>query len=724
MDPFRNELPPPFSFGPWQVDPATHSLSREDRSVRVEPRIMALLCLLASEPGTPWGRAELMARLWPDTHVGEDALTRAVSELRKVLGDEPRNPTYIATIPKRGYQFLGEVRPVLEPAAAPSAILEETQDRAAESAPRETGSSPVAAPSQGEASFLSRRSLGVAALVLLPFLGWLFQLISSPTPPAPVAISTTPAKDVFLTNYPGRERQPALSPDGSRVAFVREQAGHRHIFMIDAHGNGERALTTAAADHDDPAWSPDGTRLAFTRSHPNGVHLLTASALGGDETLVYEGAAMDGLDFGPNGRRLYFAERTADGGPFRIQCLNLANHEVTPITSAPVQGRGDILPRVSPDGTRLAFMRVLASGAWQLLLVDPEGKQTQTVVRRDLHVAGFDWVDNRYVIISNLREGAYGLWLIDVTNGQETWLPTRGERSYAPTYAAAAHALVYEKVTFEKNIWVLDTASPADSHRPLIDSNYYDCEAVFSPDGTRLLFTSSRSGSLALWLAENDGADLRQLTDLHGMHVTRPRWSPDGTRAAVSSLKDGEMQVYLVEPATGRVRHSGMKGMLCDWGRSGDALYVAGLENGRSTLFHWDLALQKATPFLEGDVFYGRESDDARWFYFTYRGRDGLWRKPLVGEGEATLVVADLAHRQGDNWDLARERLYYVAWDGNHSIAVSTALDGSDRRELGPLPRIASPSLSVSRDGTRLLYGRVMRFEVDLILTQKPWGGF
>src|SRR3954467_14058894 len=58
------------------------------------------------------------------------------------------------------------------------------------------------------------------------------------------------------------------------IAFARNRHGSGHLFTINADGTGERQLTFGSASDSQPAWSPDGTRLAFVRCCPHGVHQI------------------------------------------------------------------------------------------------------------------------------------------------------------------------------------------------------------------------------------------------------------------------------------------------------------------------------------------------------------------------------------------------------------------------------------------------------------------
>ena len=102
----------PFLVGGWRADPAACALTRDGETANVEPKVMDLLPLLAGAPGKVFSREEIDAALWPGVTVGEDTLARAVSKLRRVLGDETASPRYVETIPKRGYRLIAEVRGV------------------------------------------------------------------------------------------------------------------------------------------------------------------------------------------------------------------------------------------------------------------------------------------------------------------------------------------------------------------------------------------------------------------------------------------------------------------------------------------------------------------------------------------------------------------------------------------------------------------------------------
>ncbi|MEJ2523907.1 MAG: transcriptional regulator [Gammaproteobacteria bacterium] len=103
---------PPFLLGAWRVEPETGRIRQGDTEASLEPRLMALLTLLASAPGRVFSREVIESALWPDVVVGEDTVARAVSRLRRALGDSVQSPRYIETLPRRGYRLIPTVSPL------------------------------------------------------------------------------------------------------------------------------------------------------------------------------------------------------------------------------------------------------------------------------------------------------------------------------------------------------------------------------------------------------------------------------------------------------------------------------------------------------------------------------------------------------------------------------------------------------------------------------------
>jgi len=103
--------------GAWRVDPNSGQISKDDETVRLEARTMRLLLFLAAHPGEVVSIDDLLDQVWSGVNVSQDSVYQAVASLRRTLGDDSRQPTYIATVPRLGYRMLATVSPWTDRAA-------------------------------------------------------------------------------------------------------------------------------------------------------------------------------------------------------------------------------------------------------------------------------------------------------------------------------------------------------------------------------------------------------------------------------------------------------------------------------------------------------------------------------------------------------------------------------------------------------------------------------
>jgi transcriptional activator of cad operon len=143
--------------GAWRVSPSSGQILREGETVRVEARSMRLLLCLAEHAGQVVSIDDLLEQVWTGVIVTPDSVYQAVTSLRRLLGDDPKQPAYIATVPRLGYRMVAQVGPWTD-AAAP------TGAQSAESAARESG----ARRSVARRPLLAAGS-GVAAVLILAF---------------------------------------------------------------------------------------------------------------------------------------------------------------------------------------------------------------------------------------------------------------------------------------------------------------------------------------------------------------------------------------------------------------------------------------------------------------------------------------------------------------------------------------------------------------------------
>jgi transcriptional activator of cad operon len=95
--------------GDWCVNPSSAQISRNGETTRVEARTMRLLLCLAARAGEVVSIDDLLNEVWPDVVVAPDSVYQAVTSLRRLLGDDAKKSTYVATVPRLGYRMVARV---------------------------------------------------------------------------------------------------------------------------------------------------------------------------------------------------------------------------------------------------------------------------------------------------------------------------------------------------------------------------------------------------------------------------------------------------------------------------------------------------------------------------------------------------------------------------------------------------------------------------------------
>jgi Tol biopolymer transport system component/DNA-binding winged helix-turn-helix (wHTH) protein len=720
----------PFRLGEWSVYPALNRVALGDRTVQVEPRVMHVLVCLASRPGEVFSRDALLEIVWADIVVCEEALTRTISELRRIFRDDPRDSRFIETIRKGGYRLIAPVSPITEP-SLPALGL--TAGPVVEPSPSNvepvTAAFPPAAhesiqPSLRPLVHPGVRALAYAALAVLVVaaIAVVTQRTRSNAPPQPVTLEGTP-----FTTYPGSERYPALSPDGTQVAFAWDggRGGTFSIYVKQRNTESPLRLTDGTGDDTYPAWSPDGSTIAFIRRSGEGYGIHTVPSIGGvPRRLIALAEAPCGLDWSPDGAWLAFGCAREPGRARGITLLSLESLETRALTSPPAHYGGDGLPAFSPDGRSIAFTRADAALMDRLYTVAMGGGEPRCLTPSQEAIAGVDWTaDSRALVFAAASGGNSGLVRLALGSGALTRLVTRGEEALRPSLSHSGDRLVYEEVSYRADVYRLDvdaaTHRATDPH-PLIASTRTDTDACFSPDGSRLAFLSNRSGSREIWTCGADGGNPRQLTRMGGPRVASPCWSPDSRWLAFSADVNECFTIHVIDVEGGQPRR--IPGGTCHeiaslWSRDGQWIYYdAEREDG------WDIRRVHpdgtgAMTVVAGGRQVMAESLDGSTIYHLAGGDGGIWRSAVTGESRE-LVVDGASVKSWDEIALGPTGAFFTRSNAEGCLLGFREFASGRTDSLMQLPRFCGGDLALSPDGRTLVFDHIDQVERDLMLVE------
>jgi DNA-binding winged helix-turn-helix (wHTH) protein len=362
-----------YEFGPFRLDVAERVLTKGPQVIPLTPKAFDTLVVLLRHSGHVVDKDELLKEVWPDTFVEEGILAVNVAAIRKALSEGEEGRSYIETVPRRGYRFVGEVRQTAKA----------SEDGAAAGEPPEIKRSGIVP--WGLAA-------GLLALVSLA-IGW-YVSRSRPTSIPP------PSSPIPLTSYPGTELSPTFSPDGSQVAFSwdGEHQDNFDIYVKQVDRADAVRLTSDPARDMSPAWSPDGRYIAFARE--GAVFLIPPT--GGTERKVAEVRAGD-IEWTRDSKSLIVSARTLR--ECRLLRVSVDTGEPTELTSPPGGqdfSAGDFNVALSPDGLNVAFVRYHTANVLYLYLMPLTGGEPRRLTQNESQVYGVTWTaDGREIVYSS-----------------------------------------------------------------------------------------------------------------------------------------------------------------------------------------------------------------------------------------------------------------------------------------------------------------------------------
>ena len=696
-----------YAFGDVEVDLRRVTVTVAGQPVALEPKSFEVLRYLLAHRDRLVTKEEVLAEVWSDTFVTANALTRAVAQVRRAIGDDAQDARYIETVARRGYRFIAGVEELPAGNGARAGVRPAVPSEPA-----------AARPSARRGRALAVFG-GVAAVLAAAGAWW-----ASPRSGAAASAHEAPFGPARrVTTRTGVDTMPALSPDGRSLAFVSDRSGGHEIYVLsDTPGAREVAVTGDGGQNVQPAWSPDGAWLAFHSRKRRGIWV--APATGGPARQVVEFGSDP--SWSPDGRHIAFS---SDAG-------GMAAQSVIGIVGADGSGRRELTRIGSPRGghrepawsrSGAALVFTVAMGKWsqEIWTVPVAGGEPRRVAAPAIGGLDPQFAPGDRALLWGAVSTAF--------SGFALWRQPLDPATLAPAGApvevgslngvleglsiANDGSIAYGVGEADQNLWAVGVAADGTASAParLTDEAVRASYPDHAADG-RISFLQAGPGSpSAIRVMPPDGGKAEPLID--EVPLGNGQWLPDG-RVLVFRHRTRPYSLWIVDPATRRMTDAGVSG--------DDIQSPRPSPDGREVAFHviepdgvmnvWVQPIgggprRRVTADTEA-ASYPAWSPDGRWLAVEVKRRDQTQVAvvPSAG-GPMVMLTGEAGQSWPHSWSPDGRR---IAFAGERGGIWNVYTVDHRTRAVAPLTRFDSPSGYVrypswSPRGDRIVFERSIR---------------
>lgn len=394
-----------------------------------------------------------------------------------------------------------------------------------------------------------------------------------------------------ITSAEGWEGEPAISPDGTRVAYVSNESGNSDVYVTDIVGGRVLQLTTDPGFDFAPTWFPEGAAIAFVSNRTGLRSVWKVGQFGGGATMLLEDAEYPAIS--PDGTRVAFS-RADDTRELRIWVAPLDNPLDAVVLTTGEHGLWDHVGAAwSPDGRTIGY-----SSYESLWMVPAAGGAPRKLVSDGMGDRQPAWSsDGRYIYFESWREGTLALWRVPSKGGEpmrmtqgtgyesEPRVSDDGSRLAYSTGSAGSGAVLVDldtgqqttvgrmrlallaslshdgsRMVYMSQRWdrrcelaeqLLDGGVPSGPPRRLTDQEGNASHPAYSPDGRWIAYYLIDGAERDIWIAPTGGGQPIQFTDDPGQDI-HPAWSPDGGMLVFVSDRAGTRDLWVAPVREGR----------------------------------------------------------------------------------------------------------------------------------------------------------------------------
>lgn len=516
-------------FGEFTLDSKQARLLCQAKEIAIEHKLFELLLLFVNQPNTIISRQDILDNLWAGSLVTDNAINKLVANLRKVLADDPKNPRYIQTVPKRGYRLICEV------------TLLESINLAEKYQIKVNGTSEV---NNRKKSLQNKRYNKVIIALLLLFCSlFLWQVFSEKKSSSKDTNSNNNRYTMELTRAHGAEESARMHPDNNHLYYLKKdlKSGSENtsyqLWIKNIHTAKIRQVDTAKVNISkiiavvpevSTEVSSDTTTLFYLDKIQDscGVYQATLKQISqSNKAMQWQQAEklfdcsdkrIKDIDYHTSRKMIYYTAQPQNFWPNQIYAFDLVTEKQSFVTQVEPIGWGHHSIDISPDGKKLLIMSTNSDYKTQLLVLNLLNNEITEGFQFDYLVTEAIWHHDSEQVYYYAAPPAHQIIKSDINGNNATTVVSVSEylSPQMSLFPDGKNLLFSTEQKNSSNRWLVPPKQVSD----IDNSTVHDINPVLFHHSSQYLFISKRSGRRQLYLGRYDVKQAEIVTNFSQSH--------------------------------------------------------------------------------------------------------------------------------------------------------------------------------------------------------------
>ncbi|MFC3093620.1 hypothetical protein DRW07_09090 [Alteromonas sediminis] len=510
----------------WQINgiefcEQKQTLYRHGETVRLEPMMSELLAYFCHHHNQVISKETLLNDVWQGRYVSDNTVSKLITKTRKALQDDARNPSFIVTVPKRGYRLIAD-----------TTKIEDEEPYI------------VSSPKRSKLAFTTKHYLYLAITVLISL------LVSAVFLYKPESKVITSAKAV--TTDKGSESFPSFAPDGIRLSYMNYDGSTLRLFVKNIYSGEQVEVTHGDNVGVGPgSWNNAGDKLVYlaatqerceyfirrfdglTMSEPKLIHTCNPGSFGV-------------IKFTHDDNVLVFAESPGKGEPYSLYSIDLDSGKITWLPQPDIHLGGNSQFDVHPSENKLLISSPNEKQWEGFYQLDLNTQKLELLFQLNSYICCGIWSHDGEHVVMMGEHPARDIVQFDIDGSNKTLLFSSPLLLHRPERHSNGRDYVF--TAFKHNLNITEYNLDNRESTSILNGSSDEKLAVFSPSGKQIAYISPASGSEELWLVDHETKRKTKITEFaDDRHYVDLAWSPDEKKIAGLTLN----AVHIINIANG-----------------------------------------------------------------------------------------------------------------------------------------------------------------------------